>query len=40
MSRTKKSRKPISEPTKKPKLSKQELESVEKRIRKKKGKEE
>ena len=39
MSRTKKSRKPISEPTKKPKLSKQELESVEKRIRKKKGKE-
>mgnify|MGYP006110591633 CR=1 FL=1 len=38
MSRTKKSRKPISEPTKKPKLSKKELESVEKRVRKKKGK--
>ena len=38
MSRSKKSRKPGSEPTKKPKLSKQELESVEKRVRKKKGK--
>ena len=38
MSRTKKSRTPGGAPTAKPKLSKQELEKVEKRIRKKKGK--
>lgn len=38
MSRTKKSRKPGGAPTAKPKLSKQELEKVEKRIRKKTGK--
>jgi len=39
MSRSKKSRKPGSAPRAKPKLSKEELESVEKRVRKKKGKE-
>lgn len=38
MSRSKKSRKPGGAPTAKPKLSKQELESVEKRVRKKTGK--
>jgi uncharacterized protein len=38
MSRSKKSRKPGSAPSAKPKLSKKELESVEKRIRKSKGK--
>ncbi|MBL0709996.1 MAG: GTPase-activating protein [Colwellia sp.] len=38
MSRSKKSRKPGSAPTAKPKLSKEELASVEKRVRKKKGK--
>lgn len=38
MSRSKKSRKPGGAPTAKPKLSKQELESVEKRVRKKNGK--
>jgi len=38
MSRSKKSRKPSSGPTAKPKLSKQELASVEKRIRKTNGK--
>ncbi|MGL1957583.1 MAG: Der GTPase-activating protein YihI [Colwellia sp.] len=38
MSRTKKSRKQGSAPTAKPKLSKQELEQVEKRVRKKTGK--
>lgn len=38
MSRSKKSRKPGGAPTAKPKLSKQELEKVEKRIRKKTGK--
>ena len=38
MSRTKKSRKPGSAPTAKPKLSKQELANVEKRVRKKTGK--
>ncbi len=38
MSRTKKSRKPGSAPTAKPKLSKVELASVEKRTRKKTGK--
>jgi hypothetical protein len=38
MARTKKSRKPASAPTAKPKLSKKELENVEKRIRKSKGK--
>lgn len=38
MSRTKKSRKPASAPTAKPKLSKQELANVEKRVRKKTGK--
>jgi len=37
MSRSKKSRKPSSAPTAKPKLSKKELESVEKRVRKHKG---
>ncbi len=37
MSRTKKSRKQGSAPTAKPKLSQQELASVEKRVRKKKG---
>ena len=38
MSRTKKSRKPASAPTAKPKLSKAELANVEQRVRKKKGK--
>ncbi len=38
MSRSKKSRKPGSAPTAKPKLSKQELANVEKRVRKKTGK--
>ncbi len=38
MARTKKSRKPGGAPTAKPKLSKVELASVEKRLRKKKGK--
>jgi len=38
MSRTKKSRKPGGAPTAKAKLSKQELDNVEKRVRKKKGK--
>lgn len=38
MSRTKKSRKPGSAPTAKPKLSKQELAKVEKRTRKTTGK--
>jgi ribosome assembly protein YihI (activator of Der GTPase) len=38
MSRTKKSRKPGSAPTAKPKLSKVELANVEKRVRKKTGK--
>ncbi|PCI62339.1 MAG: GTPase-activating protein [Gammaproteobacteria bacterium] len=38
MSRSKKSRKPSSGPTAKPKLSKKELANVEKRIRKTKGK--
>lgn len=38
MSRTKKSRKPGSAPTAKPKLSKAELANVEKRVRKKTGK--
>jgi len=38
MSRSKKSRKPGGAPTAKPKLSKQELEKVEKRIRKTTGK--
>lgn len=38
MSRSKKSRKPGGAPTAKPKLSKQELEKVEKRVRKKTGK--
>jgi len=38
MSRSKKSRKPGSAPTAKAKLSKQELDNVEKRVRKKKGK--
>lgn len=38
MSRTKKSRKPGGAPTAKPKLSKAELASVEKRVRKKSGK--
>lgn len=38
MSRSKKSRKPGGAPTAKPKLSKQELEKVEKRIRKSTGK--
>ena len=38
MSRTKKSRKPGSAPTAKPKLSKQELAKVEKRVRKTTGK--
>lgn len=37
MSRSKKSRKPGSAPTAKPKLSKKELESIEKRVRKHKG---
>jgi len=39
MSRSKKSRKPGGAPTAKPKLSKQELATVEKRVRKKSGKE-
>jgi ribosome assembly protein YihI (activator of Der GTPase) len=38
MSRSKKSRKPGGAPTAKPKLSKQELATVEKRVRQKKGK--
>ena len=38
MSRSKKSRKPGGAPTAKPKLSKQELATVEKRVRKKSGK--
>lgn len=38
MSRNKKSRKPSSAPTAKPKLSKKELANVEKRVRKRKGK--
>lgn len=38
MSRKKKSRKPASAPIAKPKLSKQELENIEKRVRKKTGK--
>ncbi|MBL4909484.1 MAG: GTPase-activating protein [Alteromonadaceae bacterium] len=38
MARTKKSRKPASAPTAKPKLSKKELANVEKRIRKSNGK--
>ncbi len=38
MARIKKSRKPASAPTAKPKLSKVELANVEKRVRKKKGK--
>ena len=38
MSRTKKSRKPGGAPTAKPKLSKQELAKVEKRVRKSTGK--
>lgn len=38
MSRTKKSRKPASEPRAKPKLSKEALANVEKRVRKKTGK--
>lgn len=38
MSRSKKSRKPGGAPTAKPKLSKQELEKIEKRVRKKTGK--
>lgn len=38
MSRTKKSRKPATEPKAKPKLSKAELANVEKRVRKKTGK--